>query len=288
MTNIKFYKQLIDNMNDLVQSVDPDGKIIYVNKEWQKIMGYSAKEALGMPFSKIIHKDHFGQCRKVFDELQKGKKKRTLETVFITKKGDEILFEGNLNTISEGGKISATIGVFRNITERKKIENELRKNRIRLKDILMNIADWVWEVDSQGRYVYTSDKVKDILGYSPEEIIGKTPFDFMSDREKKRIGKVFEKIIGDRKPIVDLVNWNITKKGKEICLLTNGVPIFDDNGLMVGYRGVDKDITKREKTEKETKEHTEELERMNDVMVGREIKMAELKEEIKKLKIKNK
>ena len=71
MTNIKFYKQLIDNMNDLVQSVDPDGKIIYVNKEWQKIMGYSAKEALGMPFSKIIHKDHFGQCRKVFDELHK-------------------------------------------------------------------------------------------------------------------------------------------------------------------------------------------------------------------------
>jgi len=67
----------------------------------------------------------------------------------------------------------------------------------------------------------------------------------MPEKEAKHIGEVFKKISFEKKPIVDLENWNQTKQGKKVCLLTNGIPILDENGNLTGYRGVDKDITKR-------------------------------------------
>lgn len=59
-----------------------------------------------------------------------------------------------------------------------------------------------------------------------------------------------KKIASEKKPIVDLENWNLTKQGKKVCLLANGVPILDKNGELIGYRGVNKDITERKNIEK--------------------------------------
>jgi len=113
------------------------------------------------------------------------------------------------------------------------------------------MGDWIWEVDDKGIYTYCSEKVKNVLGYNTEEIMGKTPFDFMSPEEVGKIRMVFAEIINKRGHISDLENWNITKEGKRVCLLTNGVPIFDNEGELKGYRGVDRDITDRKMLEDE-------------------------------------
>jgi PAS domain S-box-containing protein len=115
----------------------------------------------------------------------------------------------------------------------------------------MSSQDWIWEVDANGIYSYCSDQILHHLGYSAEEIIGKSPFDFMREDEKARVGLIFQDIIGQKAAIVDLENWNIHKDGTEICLLTNGYPVFDKQGELTGYVGVDKDITTRKKNEEE-------------------------------------
>ncbi|MFH1152484.1 MAG: ATP-binding protein, partial [Pseudomonadota bacterium] len=101
---------------------------------------------------------------------------------------------------------------------------------------------------------YCSKKVETILGYSWEEMIGKTPFDFMSPDEAKRICEIFNEVVTNRKKIIDLENWNICKDGREICLLTNGVPIINKQGDLLGFRGVDKDITERKQANKRRRE----------------------------------
>jgi two-component system sensor histidine kinase/response regulator len=135
------------------------------------------------------------------------------------------------------------------ITERQQSQEALQKSEERFRDIAYSMADWIWEVDKNGVYTYCSEKVEDLLGYCPDEILGKTPFDLMPQDEAKRARQIFSKIIRKKEPIKELENWNNTKNGRLICLVTNGVPIFDEKGNLKGYRGVDKDITERKQAE---------------------------------------
>lgn len=118
-------------------------------------------------------------------------------------------------------------------------------------NLLELLSDWLWEVDSEGRYTYCSPNVMTILGYTPDEIIGKTPFDFMSPEEAARIGIQFMEIRRQKLRIQNLENWNICKDGRQVLLLTNAVPILDADGVLKGYRGVDRDITEQKRLEDE-------------------------------------
>lgn len=135
------------------------------------------------------------------------------------------------------------------IAERERAEEALRESKKRLEDIIFSLSDWVWEIDRHGRYTYSSSRGSDILGRTTDEILGKRPFDFMERDEAKKISAIFSEMMRKKEPIKDLENWNIARNGKEVCLLTNGVPILDREGNLKGYRGVDKDITERKQAE---------------------------------------
>jgi len=150
--------------------------------------------------------------------------------------------------------LESTANLIGGAIERLTDKEALKESEKRLKDIILSTADWIWEVDKNGIYTYCSDKVKDFLKYNKEEIIGKTPFDLMPPEESKRVGKIFQEIYKKKGPIKDLENWNISKDGRKVCLLTNGIPILDEKGSIKGYRGVDKDITDRKKIEEELNE----------------------------------
>ena len=149
--------------------------------------------------------------------------------------------------------------IFVNALERKQAGEVVRESEARLRDITFSMADWVWEVDENGVYTYSSQKGFDLLGRSREEVIGKTPFDFMPPDEAKRVAAIFSEIAANKEPIKDLENWNIQKNGESICLLTNGVPILDEGGNLKGYRGVDKDVTERKRAEAEVARARSEL-----------------------------
>jgi PAS domain S-box-containing protein len=139
------------------------------------------------------------------------------------------------------------------LTERKQADALLQASEKRLRDIIFSIADWIWEVDENGVYTYSSQKGFDLFGPSREDLIGKTPFDFMPPDEAKRVAAIFSEIVARKAPIINLENWNIAKNGERICLLTNGVPMLDPEGNLKGYRGVDQDITKRKQVEEALK-----------------------------------
>ncbi len=145
--------------------------------------------------------------------------------------------------------------------KRKQAEEALRASEKRFRDIAFSSSDWLWEVDIGGKYTYASEGVEAVLGYKPEELIGRTPFDMMAEGEAKKIKEAFVKIAAQGGNIIDLVNWNIHKDGHLVCLLTNGVPIKANDGKLLGYRGVDKDITERKQAEKQRRKLQEELER---------------------------
>ncbi len=124
-------------------------------------------------------------------------------------------------------------------------ERALADGERRFQSLVESVSDWIWEVDERGVYTYSSPKVLDLLGYAPEELVGRTPFDLMPPAEAERIGTVFGALAAARQPIVRLENVNLHKSGRPVVLETSGRPVFDDAGEFRGYRGVDRDVSER-------------------------------------------
>jgi PAS domain S-box-containing protein len=110
-------------------------------------------------------------------------------------------------------------------------------------------SDWVWEVDQNALYTYASPKVQDLLGYRPDEVIGKSPLDFMPPDEAKRIKSELQDLKKSHEPFSGLENMFLHKDGRQVLLETSGVPVFDQNGVFSGFRGIDRDITQRKQAE---------------------------------------
>ena len=216
-------------------------------------------------FANRYFREHFGdpgekRCYEVLWGANKPCKPCPTFRVFDTKKPqvwewdqspDGRIYEINDYPFSDvdGSPLVLELGV--DITEHMKAKQKLYKSEQRFRSLIEATSDWVWEVDQNGIYTYCSPKVKDLLGYEPEEIIGKTPFDLMPPGEAERVAGLFKDIIESRKPFNGLENTNLDKDGRDVALETSGVPIFDEGGNLLGYRGIDRDITERKKAEEQ-------------------------------------
>ncbi len=123
--DIETWKELFENASDLIQSVDKDGRFLYVNKKWRDVLGYNNDEARRMAFPSIIHPNHLQACFAAFAEMQKGKSFDNFATQFVTKDGLVIDVEGNISVRMKDGKFLSTWGIFRDVTPRNQREQEL-------------------------------------------------------------------------------------------------------------------------------------------------------------------
>jgi PAS domain S-box-containing protein len=126
---------------------------------------------------------------------------------------------------------------------------QTRASEARFRGVAHISADYVWEADLEWRYTYFSERVRDILGYDPQELIGKTDYDLTDAGEAEREVNVLEELIATQGQFTDFENYLYAKDGRKVTVLTSAVPILDASGKTTGYRGVDKDITERKRAE---------------------------------------
>ncbi len=150
--------------------------------------------------------------------------------------------------------------LLKELTELRQQYREIEKHEKRFRELVETTGEWLWEVNEKAVYIYSNYTVRGMLGYEPEEIIGKTPFDFMSPEEAKGITDIFDTLVAERKPLRALENRIIHKDGHQVVVETNAVPLFDDEGNFQGYRGLDRNITERKLAEEELRHSNELLE----------------------------
>ncbi len=155
----------------------------------------------------------------------------------------ELLAPGMVETL--GGLALQGESLF----QRMRTEAALRESEERFRSMTEAISDRIWEVDRDGIYTYASPKVTDLLGYQPEEVLGKRPFDFMEPEEASRVESEFQRYVRLRSPFAGMVNINLHKSGRRVVIETSGVPILDGDGGLLGYRGIDRDVTERVRSE---------------------------------------
>ncbi|MBN2825783.1 MAG: PAS domain S-box protein [Campylobacterales bacterium] len=110
---------------------------------------------------------------------------------------------------------------------------------------LLELGDlWVWEIDNEGTFTYLDAHTKNFIGYEAQELLGKSIFDLMPRLEQDRLLPLYRKSITEKTNIVSQLNVKLHKQGYYLYLTTNAYPFYDEDGKLMGYRGVDYNINK--------------------------------------------
>lgn len=163
----------------------------------------------------------------------------------------------------------------------KELEEALQKSEGICRDILEHTNDMVWILDTAGNFTFFNKRSEEITGYKFKDFKGKSFAPLIQKEDLPRIIDVFKKTLQGQSPQYEVSIFS--KDGRLLTLLVNTTPLFS-KGTIIGTVSFGKDITERKTIEKQLQEKVEDLEKMNKLMIGRELKMAELKEEIADLK----
>jgi PAS domain S-box-containing protein len=131
MENLQLFISLVEGTNDLIQSVDEEGKFEFVNRAWFETLGYETKELDSLTLNEILFPGYVKKHTLLISQVLKGEIVTDVEVTFVSKSGDLVHLEGNLFPRKEGSKILAATGFFRDVTDRKEAEEKLKEARAR-------------------------------------------------------------------------------------------------------------------------------------------------------------
>ena len=158
--------------------------------------------------------------------------------------GTRISIEGDYRCLYDAqGRIIGHFGVQRDVTERKAALRQLARSEARLRDLIACTADFIWEVDNKGRFTYLSGQVEQLLGYRQDELLGQSPFFMMDPPVAERMAALFEQAAAQGAALGEQENYLTGNDGQRRYFAFNGIPIRDDNGALIGYRGLNRDTT---------------------------------------------
>ncbi|MGD9077905.1 MAG: PAS domain S-box protein [Desulfobacterales bacterium] len=280
----ELYRNLFENAPVGIGIADRNGNIIDFNQAILKPGEYAPEDIFKIKNIKKLYSNPKARDD-VFARLNRQGFVDRAEVQFKRNDGQPYDCLLSLRSITHKGK-PCTQAIVQDVTRLKEIEKMLRDSRERFLSLVEATSDWIWEVDRTGTYIFSNQKVKDILGYDRHEILGQKPFDFMPPDEAKKITEAFRNFSKSRQAFSGLENINLHKDGHEVVLETSGIPIFDENGEYQGYRGIDRDITKRKLAEQVLEQINAELESRVDARTADLIKANQkLEEEVSERKL---
>ena len=254
-------RSVIGNSLDGIVLVDEEGAIVEWNRAEEELTGLRRADVLGraiwdVQFQALPEDAKSPQVR----ETIRATGLRALQTGEVpTRDGAEERTiqrpDGRLRVVQsvispiKTAKGYMLAAATRDVTERRQAQEALRQSESRFRDLVETTSDLVWEVNAEGIYTYVSPRVRNLLGYEPEEVLGKTPLDLLPPEDVPRFDALFRAVREERRPVRFLENTNVRKDGTYVYLETSAVPFFDSQGRLAGYRGMDRDITKSKRNE---------------------------------------
>ncbi len=254
------FKMALDQTLDCVFMFEPDSlRFVYVNQGAQEQVGYGEAEMLRMTPVDIKPEYDEKRFRALLDLLRnENKTARRFETVHRHKDGHDIPVEIFLQLVSLPDDQSRYVAIVRDITERKRMEETLRSSERQLRGILDNMQDIYYRTDREGRFIKVSPAIKEMLGYAPEEVLGRRVAEFYWNPENEKEFRETMKKNGGR--IREHEMKFRRRDGRPIWLWTNGQYLYDASGAVVGIEGTSRDITDRKDAEEELRKAHDELE----------------------------
>jgi PAS domain S-box-containing protein len=156
------------------------------------------------------------------------------------------------------------------IAKRISYENALKESEENYRNLVENINDVAWEIDTEGRFIYISPKIRDMMGYEPSEFIGRTIVAFLAPAHEKQITDDLGRVFTEPAPYSLQETHVLHQDGHELVVEANAIVVYDGQGRFKGYRGIIRDITARKRTEEALRVAEEKLrntiENVNDIV----------------------
>ncbi len=230
----------VEQSSSAVLITDRSGRIEYINPKYTELTGYSSKELLGQN-PKIMQSGSTASeiYQNMWHELFKTGEWRG--EIKNQKKNGEVywVYESISAIKNNQGEITHFLAVEEDITRQKETASALTESEQRFSQMGTMIGEWLWEQSPDGYYSYSSIAVNEILGYSPDQVIGKHYTEFLTAQDKA----IQQHYVTSRQPFYGLINHYRHKDGHAVFTESTGLPIINDEGDLLMWRGVDRDIT---------------------------------------------
>ncbi|MEP6490721.1 PAS domain S-box protein [Microcoleus vaginatus GB2-A3] len=256
------YHQILDSIGDMVLVKGPKSKIVWANQAFRDYYGMTEEELQDIVDAPFADTDNTLQYIKddafVFET---GQTLQISEEPVTRYDGEVLLFSTVKTPIRNAdGQIVMTVGVSRDMTERKKTEEAVKASETKYRSLVETSQDMIWSVDALGRYTFVNPAVKYIYGYEPEEMIGRPFSDFATPEQSQKDLEVFARLVAGES-IFQYESTQIAKDGSMKHLMFNAIALYDETGKFLGTTGTATDITDRKRAESALQHANAELER---------------------------
>ena len=274
---LRLFSQGVDSSIDGIAMGNPEGKITYVNEAFVRMFGHSREELIGKEISFIYPEDQLPKIEEALKATMKGG--WTGELVGKRKNGELFpMMVSSSRVVDNEGKVIAHMASHRDITERKRVEEEL----IRMSDAVKMSTDSIVISDIEARIIDVNEATMKMYGTdNKKDLVGKNSFDLIApeDREKALEGtkKVLEKgYLKDQEYTI------ITKDSDRIPVEMSASILKDTDGKPIGFVAITRDITNRKRAEERLKQHQEMLKASERELKNFSRRILSIREEEKK------
>ena len=244
----EFVSTVLNSINDLIAIIDVnDYRIVGVNNSFLKEYQLKEKDVIGKTCYEVTHK-HPVPCTlpecicPIVDMLKTGKPV-VVEHLHYTHNGERLYVEVSASPIRDkNGKIIQAVHAVRNITERKKMEDALRTSEQSLKTIFSSMKDGLVETDLEGKILRVNNFFCELLGYKPEELVGKSALTYYPKEDWKRIKESFERFMKEES---SNISWELNlraKNGDLIPVSSRRTLLKDKDGKPISVMAIFRDI----------------------------------------------
>ena len=238
---------VLEYTTDNILSIDRHYNLLTINtagqEEFKRVLNTELK--IGENILDQIPKEYRPKWKERYDRAFAGEQVK--EEIMLSDEDTIYYAELTINPIYRKGEIAGA-GIFsRDFTERKKMLDKIKENEEQYRNLVETTPDWVWAIDLKGNHIFSNPAVTQLLGYSLKEVVATNAFPLIHPDDSKTVRDMVDNCIKNKKGWSNIpIRW-LHKDGSVRWLESTANPLWDNNGKLIGFSGIDRDITERKK-----------------------------------------
>ncbi len=224
------YQDLIENANDLIYTLNLKGDFIFINRRLSTLAGFTREDWVGRSFFDLVAPEDRVEARNNFTLTMKGKA-RIFEIRMICQTGNPLFLSMNINPIFEKGEVVGAVGIARDITQRKKLEQEITELKNFSESIIQSMGAGLITLDLERRITSFNNGAEEVLGYKNDEVVGKYLDEILAVEENR---KLLPDVISHEQSLLNREIELTHKDGKKVFVGYTVTPRIDNHNLKVG------------------------------------------------------
>lgn len=263
------HRLLADNASDVIWTMDLEGRYTYISPSVQKLRGYTVDEVMQQSMTDVLSPESAAMAQstimQALEAMRTGKPIPEFhgELEMRCKDGSTIWTDVTSSAMfNKEGDFIGILGVSRNITDRKRAIEALRKSEERHRLLADNASDVIWTMDLEGHYTYVSPSVQKLRGYSPDEVMHQSMLDVLTPESaaiaQSRLNLALDEIKrGEPIPAFNSQLEQLCKDGSTVWTDVTSSAMFNKEGEFIGILGVSRNISRRKRVEEALRESEE-------------------------------